>query len=388
MKQGFRSIPWAAHSHRAPLALILGLGALLYWLSRFHPSRMPVWAPWDFSWPEYLAFALTILWFFRGLVRVPLEARPSIWRRLAFFSGLAVLYAVLQTHFDYMAQHMFFLNRIQHVAMHHIGPFLIALGFAGETIKLGMPPQVRKVTESRPVAATISVLQQPALAAFLFVGLFYFWLIPPVHFRAMIDPRLYAVMNGSMVLDGLLFWSLVLDRRPHPPARVSFATRLVLAVIVVFPQIILGALITFSQHDLYPYYDLCGRLFPSMDALADQRTGGLTMWIPPAMMSAIGALLVVDAFRIQEESTRRERSSPDFKGAARQPPERFSPALEEATRSAARIPDEPRRQDHTLALILAGAAAAAFAIVIILVVLVHYIETGHYIETHHVFAAD
>jgi putative membrane protein len=292
---------------RATLVFILGLGALLYWLCRFHPSWMPVWAPWDFSWPEYLAFALTILWFLRGLAATPEDSRPSIMRRISFFSGVALLYMMLQTHFDYMAQHMFFLNRIQHVVMHHIGPFLIALGFAGETIRRGMPPWLQRVAVSRPAAVTIGVLQQPVVAVFLFVGLFYFWLIPPVHFRAMIDPRLYALMNWSMFLDGLLFWSLALDPRPRPPARVSYAARFVLAVAVMFPQIALGAVITFSQHDLFPYYDLCGRLFPSLDALADQQIGGIVIWIPPAMMSVIGALLVVNAFRIHEESAEAKR---------------------------------------------------------------------------------
>jgi putative membrane protein len=114
-------------------------------------------------------------------------------------------------------------------------------------------------------------------------------------------------MNASMVLDGLLFWSLVLGPRPQPPARVSFGVRFVLCVIVMFPQIILGAFVAFSRQDLYPYYDLCGRLFPSLDALADQQTGGIVMWIPPAMMSVIGALLVVNAFRIQEELTEANR---------------------------------------------------------------------------------
>jgi putative membrane protein len=72
---------------------------------------MPVWAPWDFSWSEYLAFALTILWFFRGLARTPLETRPFIGRHIAFVSGLTLLYTLMQTHFDYMAQYMGGLSR-------------------------------------------------------------------------------------------------------------------------------------------------------------------------------------------------------------------------------------------------------------------------------------
>jgi putative membrane protein len=281
---------------------IFALGAVLFWLSQNRPSLMPIWAPWDFSAPEYLATALTLLWFFRGLALTPPEARPPVWRRVAFLLGVAAIYAVLQTRFEYWSQHMFFLNRFQHIVMHHLGPFFIALGGAGGAIRRGLPAWARRAIESPAVTAAIRVLQQPLLAAFLFVGLFYFWLIPEVHFWAMIDHRLYALMNWSMVLDGILFWSLVLDPRPKPPARVSFGARAALSLGVMFPQIALGALIAFSQHDLYPYYDLCGRLFPSISAVRDQHIGGLVMWIPPAMMSVIGVLVVLNALRVHEDS--------------------------------------------------------------------------------------
>ncbi|MGH7000758.1 MAG: cytochrome c oxidase assembly protein, partial [Stellaceae bacterium] len=248
---------------------ILAIGASLFWLSNDHPSLMPVWAPWDFSPTIYLATTLTLFWFWRGLALTPTEARPPLWRWVAFLAGFVVIYAVLQTRIEYWTQHMFFLNRAQHVAMHHIGPFLIALGGAGPALRRGMPRWTQRIADSRTVAIVLRVIQQPLLAAFVFVGLFYFWLIPAVHFRAMIDARLYAVMNWSMVLDGILFWCLVLDPRPKPPARLSYGLRAALAFGVMFPQILLGAVISFSQHDLYPYYDLCGRLFPSIGALRD-----------------------------------------------------------------------------------------------------------------------
>ena len=109
-------------------------------------------------------------------------------------------------------------------------------------------------------------------------------------------------MNWTMVLDGLLFWCLVLDPRPKPPARMSFGVRAALSVGVMFPQILLGAIIVMSSRDLYPYYNLCGRLFPSIDALADQQIGGIVIWIPPAMMSAVGLLLVMNALRLSDEA--------------------------------------------------------------------------------------
>ena len=299
------SIPSAAAGagERAAYAAIAALGALLWWLSASHPALLPFWLPWDFSSPIYIATALILFWFFRGLALSPAVERPAVWRRIAFLLGVAVIYAVLQTRFEYWSQHMFFLHRIQHVVMHHLGPFLVALGAAGGTIRRGMPPWLRRIAESLPVAAATRVLQRPVLAAFLFVGLIYFWLIPPIHFRAMIDARLYAVMNWSMVLDGILFWWLVLDPRPSPPARVSYGVRAALALGVMFPQIALGAIVTFSQTDLYPYYDLCGRLFPSISALNDQHIGGIVIWIPPAMMSVIGVLVVINVLRMHEEST-------------------------------------------------------------------------------------
>lgn len=282
---------------------IFALGLLLFWLSASHPSLMPAWAPWDFSPLQYLAMALTLFWFWRGFARATPAERPPPWRVLIFLSGMLLLYVVLQTRFEYWSQHMFFLNRVQHVAMHHLGPFLIAIGWTGATIRRGMPGKLQQFLASRTVVRLIGALQQPLLAAFLFSGLFCLWLIPAVHFRAMIDPRLYAVMNWSMVLDGLLFWCLVLDPRPKPPARVSFGTRAALSLAVMFPQILIGAVLAFAPRDLYPYYSLCGRLFPSMSALSDQVVGGIISWIPPGMMSVVGVLLVLNALRIHEEST-------------------------------------------------------------------------------------
>jgi len=292
----------ADFADRATYGAIFGLGLILFWLSHAHPSLMPFWAPWDFSPSIYLATALTLYWFWRGIALSAPDDRPSIWRRISFLLGLFLIYIVLQTRFEYWSQHMFFLNRAQHVVMHHIGPFLIALSWPGAMLKRGMPAWLQRFIQRRFILVTIRFLQQPWLAAFLFVGLFYFWLIPSIHFRAMIDPRLYALMNWSMVLDGVLFWCLVLDPRPKPPAHVSYGLRAALSFGVMFPQILLGAVISFSPHDLYPYYDLCGRLFPSIGALNDQHIGGVVSWIPPGMMSVVGVILVLNFLRLHEEA--------------------------------------------------------------------------------------
>jgi putative membrane protein len=286
--------------HAIYLAIAIAAFAL-WWLARAHASLLPLWAPWEFSWLEFLSAWVTIYWYVRGLSSMTASERPSLLRQISFFTGMLAIYAVLETHFEYLAEHQFFFNRIQHVVMHHLGPLLIALSWPGAEIKRGMPVPLRRVVEHRISISVVHVLQQPVLAAFLFVGSFFFWLIPSIHFHAMIDPRLFAVMNWTMVIDGILFWCLVLDPRPSPPARVSFGGRAALAVAVMFPQILGGALIAFNPRDLYSFYDLCGRIYPNLGAHYDQTIGGLITWIPPAMMSVVALLLVLNAMRLSEE---------------------------------------------------------------------------------------
>ncbi len=268
------------------------LGCVLAWFCHARPGALPVWAPWEFSWTAFLGTGLALYCYALGLARSRPSERPGAWRQAAFGCGVLLIYAVWQTRFQYMAEHMFFLNRVQHMVLHHLGPFLIALAWPGETLRRGMPAPFQRLTDARPVRRMVAVLQQPVIAALLFDGLLFLWLYPPVHIRAMLDVRLYRLMNVSMVGDGLLFWLLILDPRPAPPARLSYAVRLVLVMAVQLPQIMLGALIALVSRDLYPVYELCGRLYPAIDAHLDQQLGGFVVYYPGAMMSAAAGLIL------------------------------------------------------------------------------------------------
>jgi putative membrane protein len=292
----------------AVYAALAGTTALLWWLCARYPASLPVWFPWEFAPLQFLTFWLAGWWFARGVAASPPAERPPVWRTVCFATGMLITYTVLLTRFEYLAEHMFFLNRVQHIVMHHLGPFLIVLGWPGATIKRGMPAPLCRVTEARWVVQPIHWVQQPILAAVLFVGLIFLWLIPSVHFRAMIDPGLYSLMNWSMVVDGILFWSLILDPRPSPPARIGFIARGGLSIAVMFPQILVGAVIAFSNEDLYDFYHWCGRIYPAIDAAKDQLFGGLIVWIPGAMMSVVGMLVVLNFLFQDEEKAERENN--------------------------------------------------------------------------------
>jgi putative membrane protein len=290
------------------LVFLLATGGCLDVACRYFSAQLPFWMPWEFSWPEYLVTALALVWFGTGLRRLPYSAHPPLWRTLSFLLGVTMTYGVLQTHVDYYAQHMFFVHRAQHYVLHHLGAFLIALGASGPVIWAGMPDFLKPVFASKPVRGAVDVIQHPIVAPVLFVGLIYLWLIPQFHTRVMLDVRLYNIMNETMAVDGIFFWSLILDARPKPPARIGSGLRALLVIAVEPLQMVLGAILSLSATDYYPVYKICGRIW-DIPALSDQHYGGLIIWLPSTLTSFAGMIAVLMAMRINEERAEREKGN-------------------------------------------------------------------------------
>ena len=250
--------------------------------------------PYDFSPLTVLSYMLVLGFYGVGLLRMPDEDRPGVLRIFAFVLGVMICYGVMQTRFDYYAQYMFFVHRGQHLILHHIGPILIALSNPLPVMRFWhakMTPSLKKAL--RPVGWVYQVLQYPLIALILFVGLIYFWLWPSIHFDAMLSRDLYWVMNWSMLLDGLLFWWLIFD--PRPPAITSslgYGRRMLILAAAGVLQMFLGAWIVFSRDMVYDVYEVCGRAWP-LDPEVDQLLGGMLTYIPPAMMSVLGILLIL-----------------------------------------------------------------------------------------------
>jgi putative membrane protein len=154
----------------------------------------------------------------------------------------------------------------------------------------------------------VNFLQHPLVAPALFVGLLYFWLIPAIHTRVMLDANLYELMNWSMAINGVMFWSLILDSRPKPPARLSHLVRGALILAIELPQMVLGAILSLSMSDYYPVYTICGRVM-DMTALNDQHLGGLIIWLPGTLTSFAAMIVVLVTMRLNEEEAEREKTA-------------------------------------------------------------------------------
>lgn len=287
-----------------PASILILAAALLVDLTcRFVPAPLPYFFPFIFNAPVFLGCWFLVLWFFRGLARTAPDEKPGKFRQTCFLLGIASVYFVLQTRFEYLSQHMFFLNRIQAVTIGMVAPFLIAIAWMNDVLARGVPPWLLAACQSRAMQRIARPLFHPipAMAIFLFTS--DIWLIPNIHFAAMIDPALYAVMNLSCLAGGMVFWLLVLDPRPKPASRFSYLTRAAAGFLVMFPQIAISSYIALTTADLYGFYTLCGRIFPSISPAYDQMLGGMIFWIPPGMMNTAALVLALNSMRLSDERT-------------------------------------------------------------------------------------
>ena len=253
------------------------------------PSSHYWFEPWEPSIFVVLVTLVTALLYIKG----GFITKPDYRQKLCFWTGLLCLYTASHTQIDYYAEHEFFIHQLQSLALHHFAPLFIVLACPKATLFAGLPAtgkyMLHRISAWKPIKCMANVLFQPIVSVLLFVGLIIFWLLPSIHFIAMLDWRIYRLMNWTMAINGLMFWGSVLDSQSlnSPGCRIG----MLLAVIP--PQIFMGAMIFFIPHELYPIYTLCGRALTEISAISDQQIGGLILWMHGALMSGIGVMILI-----------------------------------------------------------------------------------------------
>jgi putative membrane protein len=247
--------------------------------------------PWEVSPTVLVTVAVVTVLYVRGVRRT----RPAtpLTRRIAFGAGIFLIYAALQTSWDYYASHMFFVHRLQHLVLHDIAPALLMGSAPGAALACGLPEALRRRLPvlKRVLRGPARVLADPWTATVLYIASLLLWLWPSVHFDVMLSGWLYRTMNWSVVLCDLPFWWIVMDPRPWPLARVKSGWRILMLAVVMLPMMIVGACLSLAQRDLYTVYEVCGRFLP-ISPVTDQQLGGLIIWIIGAFTLGVVFLFV------------------------------------------------------------------------------------------------
>jgi cytochrome c oxidase assembly factor CtaG len=196
----------------------------------------------------------------------------------------------------------------------------------------GLPRPIRvfwvaPLLSAPPLRRLFGRLTHPLTALVLFVAATWFWHAPPVYDLALRSSGWHYLEHACFLGTALLFWYPVI--RPYP-ARPRWSAWLLLPSLFLadLSNTGLAALLTFSDHALYPYYAEVPHL-AGLSPLDDQAAAGVVMWVPGSAAFLL-PLFVIGVQLLSGESQQRTRvvaRSPDRATVADRRSPQTPPAL-------------------------------------------------------------
>lgn len=222
--------------------------------------------------------------------------RVTIWQKASFFAGLLTIFLALQTPIDSLAEHSFAFHQLQHILIRMVGPLLMLLGAPLTPMLRGLPPWarlgiVRPIVRNPTARRAYELLTNPVLTTVFFLSTLYVWQIPAAHNLGLHNYGVHQFMHFLMAFSGFMFFWLVIDPKPHR-SKLHYGLRVLYLGLIVIPNTLLGAAITFSNDVLYSGYAEVTQPF-GLSLMTDQQLGGLLLWVPGDMMSIIVAGVVM-----------------------------------------------------------------------------------------------
>ena len=255
------------------------------------------WTAWNMNPLPTLLLLLALNVYLTGLSRWERPSHPvRTWQKACFLTGLLIFFVALQSPVEAIAEHMFSFHQIQHILLRMFGPLFILLGAPLTPMLRGLPPWalkgvVRPLVRNPGARRAYEILTNPVLTTVLFLSILYLWQVPTAHNAALRIAALHEFMHFTMLGSGFLFWWLVVDPKPHR-SRMHYGLRVLYLGLIVIPNTLLGAAITFADHVIYAAYAEVEQPF-DISLMTDQQIGGAILWVPGDMMSVIVAGIVM-----------------------------------------------------------------------------------------------
>ncbi len=294
----------------APIALLAAPRAMAH--GGIDSGQEP-WTAWNLNpLPTVLVLAAAYI-YMNGLNNWERPSHPvNNWQKASFFFGLFLVFFALQSPLDPLSDHLLSFHQVQHFLLRMLAPMFILLGAPLTPMLRGMPPWARQGI-IRPLARNYyarrlySLLTNPIFTIFFFLGSLYLWQFPGAFNLALRSDEVHALMHLTMSLSGFLFWWVVIDPPPHR-SRLHYGLRVLYLGLIVLPNTLLGAAITFSNGLIYSAYADVTQPY-GIDLLTDQQLGGLMLWVPGDMMSILAAGIVMVMWYQREEGAGRVQSA-------------------------------------------------------------------------------
>jgi putative membrane protein len=198
---------------------------------------------------------------------------------LRFAAALLVLLAALNGPLhDLSDYYLFSAHMVQHLLLTLVVPPLLLAGTPGWMADA----LVRRVGRVRALGALLRVATRPVPALALYAVALVGWHLPGPYGAALEHHRVHIVEHLALMATALVAWWPVLSRSALLPP-LHYGTQILYLFALGVPMTVVAAMITGAEHVLYPFYAAAPRLF-ALTPLADQRLGGLLMWVPAGVI--------------------------------------------------------------------------------------------------------
>ena len=260
-----------------------------------------------------LCAVVVALWHELGLRRLLRRTRPDRvrgrrLRSLWFYGGLAILSIAVCSPLEYWGYDYFYIHTIQHLLLMFAAPTLIVAGAPWQPLLVGVPLRLRRPALkslmhgawARPLRDARRLLLRPLVIVVAFNLVMVGWHIPGLFDLADRNRFVHVwLMNGSMLVTGVLFWLLIIA---SPPLRMRVAPAgqaIALLTTNSVMWLLAMTMTLFSNDSWYSVYNHIPGV--ALSPFADQQLGAGILWVcgdlwaVPALIFAVRRLIAEEA---------------------------------------------------------------------------------------------
>ena len=226
--------------------------------------------------PEVVvAAAVAAALYARALRRTPATRGQAA----CFVTGLVTILVALNGPLhDLSDRYLFSAHMVQHLALTLVAPPLLLTG-----LPTAMADALLRPVLARPLLAALArTLTRPLPAFALYAVGLVAWHVPALYNVALERHGWHIVEHVVFMATATLGWWPVLSpSRALPP--LPYAAQILYLFVFGMPMTVVAAMITSAEQVLYPFYEAAPRI-TDLTPLADQRLGGLIMWVPSGLI--------------------------------------------------------------------------------------------------------
>jgi putative membrane protein len=205
--------------------------------------------------------------------------RPRVGPAIRFIGALVALLAALNGPLhDLSDGYLFSAHMVQHLVLTLVVPPLLLTGLPAFMVDGLLRPCLAR----RGPGAVVRTLTRPLPAFALYAVALVGWHLPGPTNIALERHGWHVVEHLVLLVAASIgWWPILSPSRLAPP--LPYAGQLLYLFVFGMPMTVVAAMITGAEEVLYPFYAAAPRIV-DLTPLADQRLGGVIMWVPSGLI--------------------------------------------------------------------------------------------------------